>query len=751
MSSNLCHLCRAINFSALAWDRSNSPESTYYELGTFQDVIERSPHCIFCQNISQANNKRAVDEKVARLDDTVAITGRFIASTHKSEIWNPEDPNDNSRLRVSQITVQVKPAAFNGVFGPALPPNFYISRASIKEQPEHEQPWHLVSFLASSPPLPSVDSFCSTMWQSLPQLMESKFSGRVVHDEFDLRLADRWLNLCRKHHGHKCMSSAWMQETPGVPGLRVIDVENLCVVPAPDGCQYVCLSYTWGSVSTVTATTANKDDLAKPGALSRRILPPTIMDAIQVTAAAKKRFLWVDALCIVQDDQQMLQAQIPQMGTIYDRAVLTIIAASGDNSDAGLAGVRPGSRHLQQNCISLPSLSLLTAVDDGLYEGIMSSRWSTRAWTMQEALFSRRQLAFTPKQVYWVCREAKWLEETALETRDIPPVLNGPSGVSIVGHQELLPYQRTNYYPSHSSLNCLVYEELVRSFSMRHLSFVSDSLNAFAGVINTLAKGGAREFAWGLPEKYFSRALQWRTDYDAEQHHGSMATVTPDGAAHEVAFPSWSWSAWSRPQKSNSVSWETYSEDSPIWRNYAVIKFYRSSVDGKLRLISEEANRQLKEAADSWTGHPRMIEEAEGPEATTPFVDIGVLHFWTSVAEVYVTRHRTVMTGRPLSYVLHSKSGRRLYIKPEIQSTAAFGWNEFPAPWPLEPKYGPDLEEECDLIPLYAVVVAPRDDEYLNVLLVTFKDGIACRLGASAVPLEEWFKLETTWKLVKLG
>tara|TARA_R110002003_G_scaffold351_2_gene18882 strand:- start:236 stop:820 length:585 start_codon:yes stop_codon:yes gene_type:complete len=161
-------------------------------------------------------------------------------------------------------------------------------------------------------------------------------------------------------------------------GFRVIDVYRRCVTEIED-CDFLALSYVWGPKNnhSLVARTNNINELKIDGSLDVVALPQTIVDAMTICEHLQQRYLWVDRLCIVQDDLKDKMHQIGQMGHIYSSALFVIIAAHGDAANFGIPGVSRPRRTQQQTAI-LPGLTITNAVRERPNDPL--DIWPSRGW-----------------------------------------------------------------------------------------------------------------------------------------------------------------------------------------------------------------------------------------------------------------------------------------------------------------------------------------------------------------------------------
>lgn len=311
------------------------------------------------------------------------------------------------------------------------------------------------------------------------------------------------------HHWISTQPQASQQEGTLLPylgkklqDLRVINVTRSCIQHLPSNSSFVALSYVWGREPAGQFQTIqdNIHDLGKEGSLANVNLPRTITDAMTTCRKLGQRYLWVDRLCIIQDsspDQKTIQ--LNQMGAIYRQATFTIAALAGDGATHGLPGVTK-SRLSAQKTLKFGDFDLVESTP-ALQSCLGQSIWQTRGWTYQEAEASTSILYFTDFGVYFHCRHIQPSQIRA----------EGPAQVSTTMMDE----------------EC--YLERVATYTMRCLTYPTDILRAFTGILHGMYD---TRTVYGMPWNTFDRAILWESmDYSHKSNTSTVGDI----------FPSWSW------------------------------------------------------------------------------------------------------------------------------------------------------------------------------------------------------------------
>jgi hypothetical protein len=329
----------------------------------------------------------------------------------------------------------------------------------------------------------------------------------------------RWLNLCTQSHG-ECKRTLISWESDKTLPPRVIDVgsresEVRLVETGGDDGQYLVLSYCWGSLfgGVITTTKKNIDEFTK--FLPVRTLPRTIQDAIVVTRELGFKFLWVDSLCIIQDESKEWEAAVQTMGDIYQRAVCTISATGAKDCSEGLFLPRslddgsPGSlsefqarvpcsvegRVIGDMFIS-PALQQFRYGDSDFSEEIRSSPWAHRAWVFQERFLSRRIIHFAKQQVYWECQRLV------------------RSDTEIDGHHFNTDVREENWKRltlslARSNEANKIWRDIIQRYSLTKLTFDKDRLLAIEGIAREMASLVMSDYCAGMFLTNIARALFW--------------------------------------------------------------------------------------------------------------------------------------------------------------------------------------------------------------------------------------------------
>ncbi|KAK3374700.1 heterokaryon incompatibility protein-domain-containing protein [Podospora didyma] len=390
--------------------------------------------------------------------------------------------------------------------------------------------------------------------------------------QLSFKLVKQWAQSCEDLHGGcATVGNGLMRDAIHPPSqpleLILIDIEeNRLVKTNSFEPPYLALSYVWGKDPTFLKTTKfNVDLLQEPGALATPQIKATLarvfIDAMELTAKLGKRFLWIDALCIVQDDDTQKHSQLEMMHLIYSQAVLTIVDLAGSDANFGLRGV---SSPVEPQLLS----SATTATEDldqeapavpqsvpNFETAILSSVHSTRGWTFQEVLLSRRCLYFTETQCFFRCGRTLISDVSGENVAPLSPALD--MGLSLA--LGVLGAVDRSFF---------TYRSIVALYTRRTLSFDTDILNAFAGIM-AFRSQIYHEFygkrSAGLGNLSHSARLLWvSADGNAtdQQHRRREIPPHPQPGAssdhRQQHFPNWSWAGW----KNTPVSHVTYD----LWR-----------------------------------------------------------------------------------------------------------------------------------------------------------------------------------------
>lgn len=136
-------------------------------------------------------------------------------------------------------------------------------------------------------------------------------------------------------------------------------------------------------------------------------LPKTISDAIDLVKAIGERYLWVDSLCLINDNEGDIALGIRLMNSVIQGSYFTIIVASGTDANAGLWGLGSDTKE------KMVQLSHEVGVD--LKTRLSRSEYSKRAWTLQELTLSRRALIVVDNRVFFRCQAPSWDETSSTD------------------------------------------------------------------------------------------------------------------------------------------------------------------------------------------------------------------------------------------------------------------------------------------------------------------------------------------------
>jgi hypothetical protein len=167
--------------------------------------------------------------------------------------------------------------------------------------------------------------------------------------------------------------------------------------------RYIALSHCWGPLQEHEKCCTFKRNITQRKMLIEfDDLPRTFRDAVTVARGLSINYIWIDSLCIIQDDEIDWRSEASKMGQVFSAAYCTISASSAKSS---LQGFLPN--RTPRSVVKVPSNtagSIFACVDiDDFQSDVELSPLNNRGWVLQERALSRRTMFFTSTQVYWEC------------------------------------------------------------------------------------------------------------------------------------------------------------------------------------------------------------------------------------------------------------------------------------------------------------------------------------------------------------
>jgi hypothetical protein len=378
-----------------------------------------------------------------------------------------------------------------------------------------------------------------------------------------------WLEACLRDHPQCAAAQPNQHSLP----TRVIDVGSLSQNPSlfiTKGAigSWTALTYCWGGASEFTLTNATLRHLQN-GDFPLSAFPSTLRDAILITRALNVKYLWIDALCILQDSKEDWSTEAPQMGDIYRNALVTIAVPVAPCVTTGILGPRKRHRACTLRWKSpRPSTSDHTSLDDPdllkhklheqsihlslhriPWEGARCgniSEWAGRGWTMQEEFMASRILFYTSLDMTWDCgfgpkREGEPRargapvrhDYTVHKSQDTKSTLREFAVRRSVTSAEDFPATREEVADQienkeHNKYSYSFWYGMVWQYTKRSLSHPEDRLPAIGALARFIHAQVEDEYCAGLWKRDLVKGLLWR---------GTVKEPLPG----KYIAPSWSW------------------------------------------------------------------------------------------------------------------------------------------------------------------------------------------------------------------
>jgi hypothetical protein len=227
-------------------------------------------------------------------------------------------------------------------------------------------------------------------------------AGEPLH----LEIIKQWLADCDTKH-KTCAPRRDGSTGHSIP-TRLIDVGQVgeptvqLLENAPvDAGGWIALSHQWGTGRHFSTNVKNLAEHKR--GLDYENLPGTFKDAVIITRALGRRYLWIDSICIIQGDGGDFQTESEKMEDVYNGAYCVIAASRAAGHFDGFLQRRQKRDRVVTQPKGCSTQVYICETIDNFKEHVLDGALNSRGWVLQEHALARRTIFFTEKQTYFEC------------------------------------------------------------------------------------------------------------------------------------------------------------------------------------------------------------------------------------------------------------------------------------------------------------------------------------------------------------
>lgn len=441
----------------------------------------------------------------------------------------------------------------------------------------------------------------------------------VLHGVIDtFNTMDSSRNMAKARHMlSECVSSHAMCQMPAIDFApsRLLEVSpdpgqthiRLFETDPSRQQKWASLSYVWGTAQPHKTT--KRRLIQYMGGICIADLPQTIRDAVTVCRELHIPNLWVDSLCIVQDDMMDMTRELPLMAEIYRHSLVTISAACARSVTDGFLHTKgfvcygwSAPTALLYQASDGSKTKALALVEENKTKTYYSHNFTDpidkRAWALQERLLSPRLLTYSSHGIIWSCRSLYSTDyQRELRQQDFGEFDRGRGTTSI---------------PCIPGLKMQPWEYIVQQYSDQEMTLTSDKLIALSAIAQTYSQTGDDygTYLAGLWKEMMPNCLMWYGPWNV-----SRCRLV------EYRAPSWSWASVDGPVKWSGYRMRLHSPQLDVAHAEVMIAEttpavegfpFGAVIDGTLVLYAETRRCYIKRIKK----HYRRLRVVKGPELT---------------------------------------------------------------------------------------------------------------------------------------